>query len=64
MRQFAAEFVEMAEACGSAGTLAPLAQLLTEWQHTAEIHADPQLRRALTRDNLGDHGPVPAPFPS
>ncbi|HEY6798379.1 MAG TPA: DUF6247 family protein [Kineosporiaceae bacterium] len=64
VEQLAAEFVAVAEACGSTGNLAPLAQLLTEWQHTAEVHADPQLHQALTRDHLGDHGPVPVPATS
>ncbi len=57
------EFVATAEAAASAGTFAPLAQVLTEWKHTAQIHADPDLHHALTRTELGDHGPVPAPMP-
>jgi len=59
--QLAAEFVTTAEAAGSIGNFAPLAQLLTEWRHTAEVHADPDLLHTLTRDDLADHGPVPAP---
>jgi hypothetical protein len=61
VEQLAAEFLAVAEACASIDNLAPLAQLLTEWQHTAEVHADPELYRALTRDDLGDHGLVPVP---
>ena len=64
VEEFTTEFVAVAEACGSTGNLAPLAQLLTEWQHTAEVHADPELSRALTRDDLGDHGPAPVPAAS
>lgn len=58
---FAREFVSTAEAAGAAGSPAPLAQLLTEWKHTAEIHADLELHRLLTRDDDDDHGPVLAP---
>lgn len=59
--QLATEFVATVEAAGAIGNLAPLTQLLIEWRHTAEIHADPDLHRALTRDDLGDHGAVPTP---
>jgi hypothetical protein len=59
--ELAKEFVATAEAVGSLGNLAPLAQLITEWRHTAEVHADPDLLRALTRQDLVDHGPVRAP---
>jgi hypothetical protein len=58
---FAAEFVAIAEAAGAVGNMAPVSQLLTEWRHTAEIHADPDLYRALTRRPLGDYGAVPKP---
>jgi hypothetical protein len=61
VEQLATEFVATTEAVGSTGNLAPLAQLLTEWRHTAEIHADPELYHAVTRGDLSDHGPVPAP---
>jgi hypothetical protein len=61
LQEFTAEFVAVAEAAGSIGNLAPLAQVMIEWQHTAEVHADPDLHRALTRTDLVDHGPVPAP---
>jgi len=40
--------------------VAPVVQLITEWRHTAEVHADPALVAILTQD-LGDFGPVPAP---
>ncbi|MEV0128161.1 hypothetical protein AB0H83_06775 [Dactylosporangium sp. NPDC050688] len=38
-----------------------MSQLLVEWRHTAEIHADPDLHRALTTQPLDDFGPVPRP---
>nr|BEK65126.1 hypothetical protein KPHV_23530 [Kitasatospora purpeofusca] len=30
--------------------LAPIAVLLTQWRHTAEVHADPALYTALTQE--------------
>ncbi|MDY0813563.1 hypothetical protein [Kitasatospora purpeofusca] len=30
--------------------LAPIAVLLTQWRHTAEVHADPALYAALTQE--------------
>lgn len=56
-----AEFIATVEAAGSVGNLAPVSQVLTEWRHTAEVHADPDLYRALTTQPLGDFGVVPRP---
>ncbi|MGR6922461.1 hypothetical protein ACU635_50115 [[Actinomadura] parvosata] len=42
---------------------APIALLLAQWRHSAEIHADPALRAILTREPEGDLGAVPAPQP-
>jgi hypothetical protein len=60
MRAFAVELVETLEAANSLGSPAPVTQLITEWQHTAEVHADPRLLKILNQDgeNLGD---VPMP---
>lgn len=58
---FAHEFVSTAEASGSLGSPAALAQLLIEWRHTAEVHSDPELHRPRTRDHLDDHGEVAPP---
>lgn len=57
---FIDEFISMARAAASLGNPAAVSQLLTEWRHTAEVHADPELHRALTQP-LGDFGPVPRP---
>jgi hypothetical protein len=57
----AKEFVETAEAATSLGNLASVRQLLIEWQHTAEVYADPELLRILTEPSDGDFGPVPRP---
>src|SRR2546430_11960523 len=59
--QLATEFIATGEAAGAIGNMAPVSQLLTEWRHTAEIHADPDLYRALTKRNFGDFGPLPKP---
>jgi hypothetical protein len=55
------EFVATTEAAAAIGNTAAVSQLLIEWRHTAEIHADPDLYRALTSQDLGDFGPVPRP---
>jgi hypothetical protein len=55
------EFVATTEAAAAIGNTAAVSQLLIEWRHTAEIHADPELHRALTSQPLADFGPVPRP---
>ncbi|MEU2166167.1 hypothetical protein ACH47V_04520 [Micromonospora chersina] len=59
--QMADEFVATAEAAAAVGNTAALSQLLTEWRHTAEIHADPDLYRVLATPSADDFGPVPRP---
>ncbi|MGA5429148.1 hypothetical protein ACPCVL_20430 [Streptomyces koyangensis] len=58
---FAVELVDTMRAADSVGNNASVAQLLVEWQHTAEVHSDPELLAALTRDHGDDYGPVPDP---
>lgn len=55
------EFVGIAEAAASIGNTAAISQFLVEWRHTAEVHADPDLHRALTSQPLLDAGAVPRP---
>ncbi|WP_406340586.1 hypothetical protein [Streptomyces sp. NBC_01578] len=38
---------------------AAVAQVIAEWRHTAEVHADPELYAALTTDSGEDFGSVP-----
>jgi hypothetical protein len=57
------EFVETTGAAAGIHNVAPIAQLLTEWRHTAEVYADPELHAILTAPHHGDHGPVPMPQP-
>lgn len=57
------EFVDMAEAAASIDNVAPIAQLLIEWRHTAEVHADPELHALLSAPRGEDHGPALPPDP-
>jgi hypothetical protein len=59
--EFVKEFAEVLQAAESIDNLAPVAQLVTEWRHTAEIHADPELAATLLQD-AEDFGPVPEPI--
>jgi hypothetical protein len=61
--ELAAEFVATAHAAAAVDNVAPVAQLLAEWRHTAEVYADPELHAALTRPHEGDHGRVTVPGP-
>jgi hypothetical protein len=61
--ELATEFVATAHAAAAVDNMAPVAQLLAEWRHTAEVYADPELHAALTRAHEGDHGPVTVPGP-
>lgn len=59
--ELAAEFVATTYAAASVNNMAPVSQLLTEWRHTAEVYADPELYEILTRAHEGDFGPATAP---
>ena len=54
--QMANQFVATAEAAAAVGNTAAVSQLLTEWRHTAEIHADPDLHRVLAAPSSDDFG--------
>ncbi|MFI9325877.1 hypothetical protein ACIGXI_39695 [Kitasatospora aureofaciens] len=55
------ELVDTARGAVALDNLAPIALLLTQWKHSAEIYADPALYTVLTREPDGDFGPVPMP---
>ena len=55
------ELADTARGAAALENLAPIVLLLTQWQHTAEVYADPALHAALTREPEADLGPVPAP---
>jgi hypothetical protein len=56
------ELVDTAGGAVALGNLTPIALLLTQWRHSAEIYADPALLSILTREPEGDLGPVPVPL--
>lgn len=56
-----AELITTARGAGALGNLAPIALLLTQWRHSAEIHADPALHAAVTREPEADLGPAEPP---
>lgn len=56
-----AELVDVARGAVALENLAPIALLLVQWRHSAEIHADPALLALLTREPDGDLGPAPMP---
>ena len=55
--EFLPEFVRTAKACGDTKYYAPLARLLDEWEASAQIAHDPELRDLLTADR-GEDDPV------
>jgi hypothetical protein len=57
------EFTEVTRAAAAIDNVAPIAQLLLEWRHTADVHADPELHALLSTPRGEDHGPVPPPDP-
>jgi hypothetical protein len=63
VEEFTTELVGVARASAEVRSLRPVAQVIAEWQHTAEVYADPELHRKLTREysSADDFGPVPAP---
>jgi hypothetical protein len=61
-REFAAEWLEMLSAATAMDNNAALEGMISAWQSTAEIQADPELFAILTREHDDtDYGPVPPP---
>jgi hypothetical protein len=50
VQAFLVELVGTLRAVEELGSPAPVVQVITEWRHTAEVHADPELFAALTND--------------
>jgi len=61
LEEMLGEIISIAQGSASLRNLAPLAVLLEQWRHTAEIHADPQLLHHITAEPEGDLGPVTVP---
>lgn len=59
--QFLAELVTVAQGAASLENLSPVAVLLAQWRHTAEVYADPVLLEILCREPEGDFGPAAVP---
>lgn len=57
-----ADLVDTAQGAAALENLTPIALLLTQWRHSAEIYADPTLLAILTREPDGDLGSVPPPL--
>jgi hypothetical protein len=56
-----AELVDTARGAVALDNLTPIALLLTQWRHSAEVYADPELLAAVSREPEGDLGPAPMP---
>jgi hypothetical protein len=55
------ELVDVAQGAAALDNLSPVAVLLAQWRHTAEVYADPVLHDRITREPEGDFGQVPVP---
>lgn len=60
VRAFVVELVETLRAAESIDNHAPVVQVITEWRHTAEVHADPELFAQLTGE-ASDQGSATIP---
>lgn len=58
---FITELVTVARRAVELGNPGPIAVLLTQWRHSAEVYADPALLETLTAAPEGDLGSVSAP---
>ncbi|WP_225725635.1 MULTISPECIES: hypothetical protein [unclassified Nocardia] len=58
---FLTELVAVTQGAAALENLAPVATLLAQWRHSAEVYADPALRELLSREPEGDFGPAPIP---
>jgi len=56
---FVTELVAVAQGASEIGNLAPVAVLLTQWRHSAEVYADPDLLASVTSAPEVDLGPKP-----
>lgn len=57
------ELVDNLWACSDAETFAPFVQALTEWRHTAEVWADPELAKRLRAPSDGEGPELVRPGP-
>jgi hypothetical protein len=59
--QLLAELIEVAQGSASLRNLGPIAVLLEQWRHSAEIHADMEIYEQVTAEPGRDHGRVAKP---
>jgi hypothetical protein len=59
--QMLTELVAVTQGAASLANLSPVAVLLAQWRHTAEVYADPVLLDLVRREPEGDFGPATAP---
>lgn len=55
------ELIQVARGAAAIENLTPVAVLLTQWRHSAEVYANPELFAAITKEPEGDLGRVPVP---
>jgi hypothetical protein len=60
VRAFVLELVETLRAADAVHNPAPVIQVISAWQSTAEVYADPELAEVLAAE-ITDLGPVPDP---
>lgn len=63
VRAFVIELVDTLRVSDAIDNPAPVMQVITEWRHTAEVHADPELYKQLTSETA-DRGPATEPPPT
>lgn len=63
VRAFVVELVDTLRASDAIDNPAPVMQVITEWRHTAEVHADPELYQQLMTEAT-DRGPATEPPPA
>ncbi|MFI6760786.1 hypothetical protein ACIBF5_16795 [Micromonospora sp. NPDC050417] len=59
--QLLSELVTVTQGAASLDNLTPVAVLLAQWQHTAEVYSDPTLLEKINREPEGDFGPAQPP---
>jgi hypothetical protein len=62
--QLLSELVTVAQGAASLDNLSPVAVLLIQWRHTAEVYSDPSLLEIISREPEGDFGPAEPPSDS
>jgi hypothetical protein len=61
VEELLAELIVVARGAASLSNLSPVAVLLTQWRHTAEVYADPALLEHVRAEPEGDLGPAAVP---